>query len=503
VRHCNTLNILPLKLGKRIDGQSFITVRTFKFDNSLKRQDMKDRPKISISPRGQAPDRNEIKPNNGKDADWSRRLLNNLPAWTLKPSFLLAAGSLLMCLVLVIVIADRNTDSLYSGEVIPLPPNYDPASVADTFTILKEDFEIVPEVLKQDQSTDQYFLQQKIDPSIVQELVRQAAFQNIYELKKGKWLRVGYAQEGQSIPQFYEYSPNEGKYVVFQTSPPRVYVEERTIETRIESKKGFVEDSAFFNAIVEAGIDIAVIGMMEEALQWSIDLYHVQYGDKFKVVYESRFAGETQVGTGRLLAVWFETGGKEHYAYLASNSDSTGFVDQSGKPLRRTFIKSPLKYGRISSRYSLNRKHPVYGDNRPHFGTDYAAPEGTEILTVADGTVEKAEERGANGLYVKIEHGQGIATQYLHMSALGPGVRPGARVQQGQVIGYVGQTGAATGPHVCFRFWKGDKQVDHLNEELNLTTGAADLEASVAPSFVSWRDSLNTALSNAKYYGGK
>lgn len=470
---------------------------------------MKDRPKLSISPRGQGlnrknsekPDKRSEYPTRAGSMYWFTRWVNLLPKWVFKPSFFLASGSLLVCFILVLIITARNADTLYSEEIIPWPQNYDPATAIDTFSIRKEDFEIIPEVLQQDESLDQFFFRQPIKASDAQELVRQAALQGIFELKKGKWFRIGYAQEGQSEPQYYEYSPDEGTYIAFQVSPPQVRIENRPVEIKRESRMGILTDSIFFNAVVSAGIDLAVVAMVEEALQWSVDLYHVLPGDKFKIVYESRFAGETRVGTGRLLAVWFKSGVKEHYAYLANGSGSTEYVDQFGKTLKRTFIKSPLKYGRISSRYSLNRKHPVYGDNRPHFGTDYAAPEGTEIMAVADGIVAKAEEKGANGLYVKLDHGQGIATQYLHMSTLGPGIRSGARVQQGQVIGYVGSTGASTGPHVCFRFWKNNQQIDHLDESMNLDAPNIQPDAPASGSFVIWRDSMNIALENARYKG--
>ncbi|NVK49477.1 MAG: peptidoglycan DD-metalloendopeptidase family protein, partial [Cyclobacteriaceae bacterium] len=142
------------------------------------------------------------------------------------------------------------------------------------------------------------------------------------------------------------------------------------------------------------------------------------------------------------------------------------FFDQEGNSLKKAFLRDPLKYSRISSRYNLNRFHPVQKRYKPHLGTDYAAPRGTEIRTVGDGTVVEAGYSRGNGNYVKIKHNSTYTTQYLHMSKIGSGIKKGTRVKQGQVIGYVGSTGLATGPHLCFRFWKHGKQVDWLKEKI-------------------------------------
>ena len=133
------------------------------------------------------------------------------------------------------------------------------------------------------------------------------------------------------------------------------------------------------------------------------------------------------------------------------------------------FLKAPLEFARITSRYSKNRFHPVQKRWKAHLGTDYAAPTGTPILATAGGQVIAATYTSANGNYVKIRHNGTYTTQYLHMSRIAKGMRPGTRVEQGQVIGYVGSTGLATGPHVCYRFWKNGKQVDPLREPMQRT----------------------------------
>ena len=142
------------------------------------------------------------------------------------------------------------------------------------------------------------------------------------------------------------------------------------------------------------------------------------------------------------------------------------FFDQEGKSFKKAFLRDPLKYTRISSRYNLNRFHPVQKRVKAHLGTDYAAPTGTEIRSVGDGTVIEARYTSANGNFVKIKHNSTYTTQYLHLSKIGKGIKKGTRITQGQIIGYVGSTGLATGPHLCFRFWKNGKQVDWLKERI-------------------------------------
>jgi murein DD-endopeptidase MepM/ murein hydrolase activator NlpD len=163
---------------------------------------------------------------------------------------------------------------------------------------------------------------------------------------------------------------------------------------------------------------------------------------------------------------FFEHLGVPYHAIPFEQNGEITFFDQDGKSLKKAFLRDPLKYTRISSRYNLNRFHPVQKRYKAHLGTDYAAPTGTEIRSVGEGTVLEAKYTSANGNYVKIKHNGTYTTQYLHMSKIGSGVKVGARIRQGQVIGYVGSTGLATGPHLCFRFWKNGKQEDWLREKI-------------------------------------
>ena len=216
----------------------------------------------------------------------------------------------------------------------------------------------------------------------------------------------------------------------------------------------------------DLGLPTELIASMENALGWSVDFYHIQKGDSFQLIYERKYVDGEPLGIQRLVGARYTSGTTVYNSILYKGTDYEGYFDLEGRPMKKAFLKAPVEYARTSSHYSLNRFHPILKINKAHFGTDYAAPCGTPIRAVADGRIEASCYKGGNGNYVKIRHDKVYETQYLHMSRFGPGIHPGVLVKQGQTIGYVGQTGLATGCHVCFRFWKNGKQVDPLKEKM-------------------------------------
>jgi murein DD-endopeptidase MepM/ murein hydrolase activator NlpD len=223
--------------------------------------------------------------------------------------------------------------------------------------------------------------------------------------------------------------------------------------------------SSLWNAISAQGAHHDLALRMSEIFAWEIDFFRIQKGDGFKVIYSESYVGDKSIGISSIDAVYFNNYGRDLFGFYFEADTIAGFFNEKGESLRKAFLRAPLEYVRISSRYSASRLHPVLGVRRPHFGTDYAAPHGTPILAVGDGVVTQAAYGRGNGNFVRIRHNSVYETQYLHMSRFAKGIRPGTRVRQGEVIGYVGATGLATGPHVCFRFWKNGQQVDHLREE--------------------------------------
>lgn len=237
-----------------------------------------------------------------------------------------------------------------------------------------------------------------------------------------------------------------------------------TTETR---ETGGVINSSLYLTLKEQDASPTLVIELSEVYAWAVDFYRIQKGDWFKVVYDEKFVDGKSIGVSKIHGAVFNHYGRDYYAVWFEYEDQLGdYFDQNNNCCRSTFLKAPVKFSRISSRFSYKRKHPVTGRWKGHFGTDYAAPYGTPIVSTANGTVIAASYTSGNGNYVKVKHNSTYTTQYLHMSKIAKGIRNGVKVQQGQTIGYVGSTGLATGPHVCYRFWLNGTQVDALKVEL-------------------------------------
>jgi len=228
-------------------------------------------------------------------------------------------------------------------------------------------------------------------------------------------------------------------------------------------------DNSLYLTLEEQDKDPLLTYYLSDIYAWTIDFFRLNKGDKFKVIYTQAFIDDTiPVAITKVKAAYFVHRGIERYAFEYETDSIKGIVeylDQNAKNLRRAFLQSPIKFGRISSRYNLRRRIALYGNRvRPHRGTDFAAPIGTPILSTANGTVTDVSYTRANGRYVKVKHNNTYTTQYLHMQKAS--VKVGQFVEQGDVIGYVGMTGNTTGPHVCYRFWKNGLEVDPFKQKL-------------------------------------
>ncbi len=272
---------------------------------------------------------------------------------------------------------------------------------------------------------------------------------------------------------YFIFEPDAKRYIVFtfNGATPTVREVKREVVVREMQASGTVEGS-LWETMVNNGMSYQLADMVEDALKYQVDLRSFQDGDEYKIVYEEELVDGKSVGVKKMTGAYFKdkSQDKEIFAIYYDNGKEKGWYSKTGLPMKDGFLKSPLKYAHITSHYNLNRLHPVLGYVRPHFGTDYAAPHGTPIMSVADGTVEAASSTSGNGNFVKIRHMKPYESQYLHMSRFASGIRAGTKVKQGDIIGYVGSTGLATGPHVCFRFWKNGSQVNHLKEKLPMTS---------------------------------
>jgi len=275
-----------------------------------------------------------------------------------------------------------------------------------------------------------------------------------------------------SAPQkaaYFIYQPNAIDYIVYDLRDTmNVYAGKKEVVTKVETLASNINNS-LYDALQRNGGDPLLAMQLASIYGWAIDFYNISEDDWFKIQYERQYVEDKPVGPGTIKAAVFSHKGKELSAfYFQSDSLSKGeYYDENGNSVKRTFLKAPLKFSRITSKYTRRRLHPVQKIWKAHLGTDYAAPRGTPIIATGNGVVLDSKFSKFNGNYVKIKHNGTYTTQYLHMSKRA--VRQGQRVQQGQVIGYVGSTGLATGPHVCYRFWKDGKQVDALKQNFRET----------------------------------
>ena len=351
-------------------------------------------------------------------------------------------------------------------------------------------------VFGQDQTVHAFLETYRLPEEKIAQINEIATREGILQLKTGQEFLLFRNKNNERGIDFFVYEMDAYRYSVFQIFPQVGFqIVEKVVEEKTRRVSGIIRTN-LFDAVLTAGLPYEILARMEEALAWSVDFYHLKPGDKFKLIFDEKLADKKTVEVGQLKAVYFSTNDREYYGFLFDENGEKAYFSDNGRPMKTTFLKSPLQYGRITSHFNLKRLHPVDDVVKPHFGTDYAAEEGTEIHSVADGVVEASSFTSGNGNFVKIRHDNTYQTQYLHMQKFAPGIAPGKKVKQGEVIGYVGQTGKATGPHVCFRFWKNGVQVDHLKEDIIVPIR---FPQETLQHFVAHRDSLMNELNEISF----
>lgn len=299
-------------------------------------------------------------------------------------------------------------------------------------------------------------------------------FKDSFDVRKlvvGKPYVLLNSKDSLNTTQVFIYEKNRVEYVAIDLRGSISVSNEEKPVTFVEKEASGIITSSLSQTMAENNLSPYMSDRLATIYAWTVNFFHLQEGDNFKVVYTQKYINDTiPAGLHEIKAAYFQHRGKPLYAFnFAPKTDTTNtvadFYDEEANNLRRAFLKAPVKFSRISSRYNLKRRIAYYGYKvRPHKGTDFAAPVGTEILATADGVVTKSERRGGNGNYVKIRHNGTYETQYLHMKSRA--VRVGDYVRQGEVIGWVGMTGNTGGPHVCYRFWKNGRQVDPFKQDL-------------------------------------
>src|SRR3989475_2644086 len=285
-------------------------------------------------------------------------------------------------------------------------------------------------------------------------------------LKPGHELEIVWSPAGDPTSVSWQADPFLGYAAVAGESGWTVKRFETTPEIRVQAVHGTVETS-LFQAVDEIGetpqLVLAFVNIFESDCDFTAD---TRRGDRFRLLVEKRYAGATFVSYGRIMAVQYTSSGRTltGVGFVAAKTDKIAYYDLAGRSLRKSFLKSPLEFTRITSGFTYARPHPILGGVRPHLAVDYAAPIGTPVRAVADGTILGAGWNGGNGIQVHLRHRSGYETQYNHLARLAAGMRAGARVSQRQVIGYVGSTGLSTGPHLDYRVAQDGRFVNPLGE---------------------------------------
>ena len=285
---------------------------------------------------------------------------------------------------------------------------------------------------------------------------------NIRKINVGRPYTILYSKDSLEIPELFIYQPNPIDYVVVSLSDS-IWAERKRKEVELKSLEASGTIYSSLSETMESlKLSPLLTNELSEIYAWNIDFFRLEKGDNFKIMYTSKYVNDSvYIGLNRIHNAYFEHRGKPFYA-VEFKTDSLRniyeYFDENGKNLRRAFLLSPVQFSRISSRFNLRRKIAYYGKIKPHYGTDFAAPVGTEIRATAAGRVVKSGYTRGNGYYVTIKHNATYMKQR--------GLKVGTYVSQGDRIGYVGMTGYTSGPHVCYRFWKNGKQVDPLKQKL-------------------------------------
>jgi murein DD-endopeptidase MepM/ murein hydrolase activator NlpD len=367
------------------------------------------------------------------------------------------------------------------------------------FNLPVDSFNVVPGQVKSGQNLSDILVSKGVSMTRIDEISKKSIL--TFDVRKMKVNNPYYFfmnKKDASKVAYFIYEINPVDYVVYQLSDSlRIYKEKKPIETLVKSASGVIT-SSLWNALEAQALDYNLALSLNDIYQWSIDFYGLQKGDKFRVIYEENFVYGKSIGIGRIFAAQFFHAKEDFYAFRFTQDNEDGYFDDKGQSLKKAFLKAPLKFNRISSTFSASRFHPVLKIYRPHFGVDYAAPTGTPVMSIGDGTViAKAYQPAGGGNYLRIKHNSVYTTSYMHLSGYASGITTGTRVRQGQVIGYVGATGLASGPHLDFRVFFNGSPVDPLKVK---SEPGLPVDKKYMKDYTVHRDSMMTKLTAIKEF---
>lgn len=326
-------------------------------------------------------------------------------------------------------------------------------------------------------------------------LRKEADKKNIRNLGKGDKYSIYFDED---TPKLLVLEQKLNPYLKYEINFENLTIDQvqKVKDIKIMELAGIVETNLGVT-FINNNFNLKLINRLEEIFEYSVDLFQVDDGDRFKILYEQEFLDGKPYEILKIRAAYIQEGGRDYYAFMNKTGNKIEYYNEFGESLKRSFLSSPIKYGGIiSSGFGL-RVHPIEGHTKMHLGTDYAAPEGTPIVSTADGVISIQGSTTNNGNYIKIRHDNTFETQYLHMQKFNLAFRQGSRVRQGDVIGYVGQTGLAKGPHVCYRFWKNKEQVDPKENAGNVSSR---IPSQYLNKYMEYTKPLKNALKRIEYF---
>lgn len=378
---------------------------------------------------------------------------------------------LIIIITLTLVVSCKKTDSETAKKQLVAKQKHKKDNSDFGFNF--SDFNVVQDTVKKGDTFGTIINGQNIGDRKIYEIVNDIKDTfDVRVIRPDKAFTMLRSKDKTNKLQVFVYEPNDLMYYVFDLRDSAVvaYKKVRPVTYKRKLITGVLKGS-LSETLSNSGVDANLASQITKIYSWSIDFFKLKKGDRFGIAFNERYINDSIYnGVSNIEGAFFEYKGKIMYAFPFVQNQASGkvdYYDEDGKTMKNLFLKSPIKFSRITSRFTMNRFHPVQHRWKAHKGTDYAAPTGTPIMTTATGVVEATGYTAGNGNFVKVRHNGTYSTQYLHMSKIL--VRRGQHVNQGDVIGRVGSTGLASGPHVCYRFWKNGVQVDAL--KLKLPTG--------------------------------
>ena len=376
---------------------------------------------------------------------------------------IIEAVVILVVALLLIFTVDYYMSALRKS---PLPDNAYVPEPKIEYGIVVDSFYVMKDVVKANENLSTILMNYNTSMITIEQLVtKSAGIFDVRKIRTGNKYTILTSNDSLRKAEYFIYENNPTEYVVFEIGDSlHVHLGQKEVEVRIKTASNKIS-SSLWNAMVEINASPNLTIALSEIYAWTIDFYAIQKGDNFTAIYEELFVEGESIGLGNILSARFNSGGKDNFAFRFVQDNKPDYFDDKGQSLRRAFLKAPLKFSRISSHFSNSRLHPVLRIRRPHHGVDYAAPKGTPVHSIGNGTVIEARYAGGAGRMIKIKHNSNYTTAYLHLSGYAKGINKGSHVQQGQIIGYVGSSGLSTGPHLDFRFYKNGTPIDPLKVE--------------------------------------